>query len=133
MDIDSFIVYVKKDDICKDIAKDVEKRFDTSNYERDRPLPVGKNKKVIGLMKDGLGGQTLKKKFGIRAKTYSYLKDNNDDDKKAKDTKSFVSKRKFKFNDYKKCLKVSQIENMITNCLEKKEFDADSLKEITKN
>ena len=133
MDIDSFIVYVKKDDICKDIAKDVEKRFDTSNYERDRPLPVGKNKKVIGLMKDGLGGQTLKKKFGIRAKTYSYLKDNNDDDKKAKDTKSCVAKRKVKFNDYKKCLKVSQIENMITNCLEKKEFDADSLKEITKN
>ena len=33
MDIDSFIVFIKKDDIYKDIAKDVERRFDTSNYD----------------------------------------------------------------------------------------------------
>ena len=39
MDTDSFIVHVKKDDIYKDIEEDVEKRFDTSNYEIDRPLP----------------------------------------------------------------------------------------------
>ena len=42
MDTNSFIVYVKIDDICKDIAEDVEKRFDTSNFEIDRPLPKGK-------------------------------------------------------------------------------------------
>ena len=41
----SFIVYIKTDDIYKDIAEDVETRFDTSNYELDRPLPKGKNKK----------------------------------------------------------------------------------------
>ena len=57
MDTDSFIVYIKTDDIYKDIAKDVETRFDTSNYELEcnsiyRPLPKGKNKKVTGLMKD---------------------------------------------------------------------------------
>ena len=51
-DTDSFIVYVKTDDIYKDIAKDVETMFDTSSYELDRPLPKGKTKKVIGLMKD---------------------------------------------------------------------------------
>ena len=56
MDTDSFIVHVKTDDIYKDIAEDVETRFDTSNFEIDRPLPKGKNKKVIGLMKDELGG-----------------------------------------------------------------------------
>ena len=52
MDIDSFIVYVKTDDIFKDIAEDVETRFDTSNFEIDIPLPQGKNKKLIGLTKD---------------------------------------------------------------------------------
>ena len=56
MDTDSFIVHVKTDDIYKDIAEDVEKRFDTSNFEIDRPLPKVKNEKVIGLMKDELSG-----------------------------------------------------------------------------
>ena len=47
MDTNSFISHVKADDIYKDIAEDVETRFDTSNFELDRPLPKGKNKKVI--------------------------------------------------------------------------------------
>ena len=51
MDTDSFIVYVKTEDIYVDIAKDVETRSDTSSYELERPLPKRKNKKVIGLMK----------------------------------------------------------------------------------
>ena len=50
MDTNNFIVHVKTDDIYKDIAKDVKQRSDTSNYEIDRPLPIGKNKKVIALM-----------------------------------------------------------------------------------
>ena len=50
-----FYCTYKKGDIYKDIAEDVETRFDISNYELDRPLPKGKNKKVIGLMKDKLG------------------------------------------------------------------------------
>ena len=53
----SFIVYIKADDIYKDIAEDVETRFDTSNYELDRPLPKGKNKKVVRLIKDELRGK----------------------------------------------------------------------------
>ena len=57
MDTDSFIMHIKTGDFCKDIADDAEKRFDTSNYECDRPLPTEKNKKVIGLMKGGLGGR----------------------------------------------------------------------------
>ena len=64
-------------------------------------------------MKDELGGQVIKNFVGLRAKTYSYLKDN------------------LKFRDYKKCLKASQIENII-NYLEKKQIDADSLKKIIK-
>ena len=56
MDTDSFIVPVKTDDIYKNITEDVEIRFDTSTFEIDRPLPKGKNKKVVGLTKDELGG-----------------------------------------------------------------------------
>ena len=52
MDTDSFIMNIKTEDFYKDISNDVEKRFGTSNYEVNRPLSTGKNKKVIGLMKD---------------------------------------------------------------------------------
>ena len=51
IDTDSFIMHIKTEDFYKDIADDVGKRFDPSNYEINRPLPTGKNKKVIGLMK----------------------------------------------------------------------------------
>ena len=72
MDTDSFIVYIKTDDIYKDIAEDVETRFDTSNYELERLLPKEKNKKVIELTKDELGGKIMTKSVGLRAKSYSY-------------------------------------------------------------
>ena len=81
--LDSFIVYIKADDIDKDIAEDVETRFDTLNYESDRPLPKGKNKKVTGLMKDELDGKIMTKFVGLRTKTYSYLIDDGSKDKKA--------------------------------------------------
>ena len=45
LDTDSFIMNIKTNDFYKDIANDVENRFDTSNYEVNRPLPTGKNKK----------------------------------------------------------------------------------------
>ena len=60
MDIENFIVHVKTDDIYKDIAEDVETRFDTLNFEINRSLTNGKNKKVIELIKDELGGQIMK-------------------------------------------------------------------------
>ena len=70
MDTDSFIAYIKTDDFYKDVAEDVETRFDTSNVELGRPLPKVKNKKVIGLVKDELGGKIMIKCVGLRAKTY---------------------------------------------------------------
>ena len=75
MDTDSFIVYIKTDDIYKDIAEDLQTRFDTSNYELERPLTKVKNKRVIGLIKNELGGKIMIKFVGLRAKTYSYLID----------------------------------------------------------
>ena len=79
IDTDRYIVHIKTDDnIYKDIAEDVETRFGISNYELYRKLPKQKNKKVIGLMNNELGGKIKKKIFGLRVKTYSYLTDNND-------------------------------------------------------
>ena len=103
-DTDSFIMRIKTEDFYKDIADDVEKRFDTSNYEVDRPLPTGKNKKVIGLMKNELGRKIITKFVALRPKTYSYLTDDCKEDKKAKGTKKCVIKRVIKFNDYKDSL-----------------------------
>ena len=103
MDTDSFIMNIKTEDFYKDIANDVEKRFDTSNYEVNRPLPTGKNKKVIDLMKDELGGRRITEFVTLRPKTYSYLTDDCKEDKKAKGTKKCVIKRMIKFNNYKKC------------------------------
>ena len=102
MDTDSFVVNMKTEDFYKDIANDVEKRFHTSNSEVDRPLPTGKNKKVIGLMKDELGGKIITEFVTLRPKTYSYLTDDGKEDKKAKGTKKYVIKRMIKFDDYKK-------------------------------
>ena len=45
MDTDSFIFHVKTEDIYEDIAKDVEKGFDTSNHELDRLLSKEKKQK----------------------------------------------------------------------------------------
>ena len=104
MDTDSFIMSIKTNDFYKDIANDVDKRFDTSNYEVNRPLPTGKNKKVIGLMKDELSGKTITEFVTLRPKTYSYLTEDGKEDKKAKGTKKCVIKRMIKFNDYKICL-----------------------------
>ena len=104
MDTYSFIMNIKTNDFYKDIANDVENRFDTSNYEVNRPLPTGKNKKIIGLMKDELGGKIITEFVTLRPKTYSFLTDNCKEDKKAKGTKKCVIKKMIKFNDYKKCL-----------------------------
>ena len=72
MDTDSFIMNIKTENFYKDIANNVEKSFDTSNYEVNRPLPAGKNKKVIGLLKDELGGKIIAEFVTLRPKTYSY-------------------------------------------------------------
>ena len=101
---DSLIMNIKTNDFYKDIANDVEKRFDTSNYEVNRPLPTGKNKKVIGLMKDELGRKKITEFVTLRPKAYSYLTDDGKEDKKAKGTKKCVIKIMIKFDDYKNCL-----------------------------
>ena len=95
MDTDFLIYSIKTEDFYKDVADDIETRFDTSGYVPDQPLPVGLNKKVIGLMKDELGGEIMKEFVSLRPKMYS---------KKCKGIKKCVVKKTISFDDYKKCL-----------------------------
>ena len=103
MDTDSLIYSIHTADFYKDIADDVEARFNTSGYVPDRPLPVGLNKKVIGLMKDELGGEKMREFISLRPKMYSY-KVGNSEPKKCKGIKKCVVKRMISFDDYKTCL-----------------------------
>ena len=109
-DTDSFIINIKAEDFYKDIVDGVENKFDTSSYESNRSLATGKNKNVIGLMKDELGGKIMTKFVALRPKTYSYLIGGGNTDsgthaiKKAKTTRKCVIKRILTFNDYKNCL-----------------------------
>ena len=78
-----FIVYIKTNDIYKDIAEDVETRFDISNYELHWPLPKRKKKKVILLMKNELGRKALTKFVELNAKAYNYFIDDDSENKKS--------------------------------------------------
>ena len=81
-----FIINIKTEDLYEDIANDVEKRFDSSNYEVNKPLRKRKNEK------DELGGKIMTEFAALRPRTYSYLKDDGNSDKKAIGTKKCVIK-----------------------------------------
>ena len=103
MDTDSFIMNIKTDDFYKDIANDVEEKYDTSNDTCERPLLIGKNKKVIGLMKDELGDKLMKKFVGLKPKFYATLMDDDGVDKRSKGVKKCVTKRCLMFDNYEEC------------------------------
>ena len=114
-DTDSSIIDIKTEDFFEDISNDVERWFDTSNYDKNNkwPVPIGKNKNVPGLLKDELEGKIITEVVSLRRKTYAYLIDGYDDDdyekskiinKKAKSTKKCVIKQKLLFENYKNCL-----------------------------
>ena len=133
----SFTVYIKTDDIYRNIAEGVETRFDTSNYQSecnaiDRSLPKVKNKKVLGLIKGELGRKITTKLVGLRAKTYSNLIDEGSEGVKAKDTKKCVIKGKFTLENYKNSIEATQLKNKI-NDLGKYKIDMDSIKKNQKD
>ena len=111
MDTDWLVYHIKTKDFYADIANDVEERFDTSGYIPDRPLPTGKNKKVIGLMKDELGGTIMTEFVSLRPKLYSYKKQDGSEDKKCKGIKKYAVKKTLTFEDYKNCLFEDSTEN----------------------
>ena len=103
MDTDSLIYNIETEDFYKDIANDVKKRFDTSGYLLNRPLPIELNKKVIGLMKDEPGGEIMEEFVTLRPKMYSY-RTSNKESKKCKGIKKCVVRKTITFEDYKNCL-----------------------------
>ena len=107
MGTDSFVCEIETEDLYRVIVKDVKKRFDTSRYSKDdnRPLPIGENKKVIGLMKDELGENIMTEFVVLRAKMYAYRKiDKKVEEKHCKSTKKCVVSEDLTFDDYKTCL-----------------------------
>ena len=104
MDTDSLVYSIKTKDFYTNIVNDVEERFDVSGYI-DRPLPIQKNKKVISLMKDKLGGKIMVEFMALRAKLYSYrIYNEKEESKKCKGIKKCVVKKHLKFDDYIDCL-----------------------------
>ena len=110
-DTDSFVIHIKTDDFYKllvlqDISNDVERLFDTSNYNKkdNRPLPIGKNKKVIGMFKDEISGEIMTEFCALRAKSYAFKLDDDTEMKKTKGTKKCIVKRELMFENYKDAL-----------------------------
>ena len=97
MDTDSFVINIFTEDFFEDINNDIERWFDTSNYDKNdkRPLQIGTNKKVIGMFKDELGGNIMKKFCAPRGKTMMIT-----NIKKAKGTRKCIIKQKIRFKNY---------------------------------
>ena len=105
-DTDSLCYELETDDFFKDISADVEKKFDTSNFEKDHKSGIfyAKNKKVIGMMKDEAGGKIIEEFVGLRAKLYSYKMHSGGSTRKCKGIKKAVIKNEITHEDYKNCL-----------------------------
>ena len=138
-DTDSCIMRIKTDAFYKDISADVDKWFDTSNFNENdnRPLEVGKNEKVLSKFKDEFVGKIMTKFVALRAKTQSFLIDEYTDEdyeknrivnKKAKETKNVLLREKsYLIIILIHCLKIkycidhnNDLEVIITKCIQKK-------------
>ena len=96
MDTDSLVYHIKTEDFYADIADDVPAKFDTPGYIPDRPPIVGLNKKVIGLIKDKLGGAIMTVFVAFRPKLYFYKKLDGSEDEKCKGIKKCIVKKTVK-------------------------------------
>ncbi|XP_072023059.1 uncharacterized protein [Amphiura filiformis] len=105
-DTDSLLYEIETEDFYEDIAPDVDRYFDTSNYPADHPsgIPTGKNKKVPGKFKDEAGGKQIAEFVGLRPKLYSFRMYEGNDEKRCKGIKKAVVERRITFDDYKQCL-----------------------------
>ena len=105
-DTDSFLYEIETEDFYKDITGDVRDRFDTSDYKENHPsgIPTGINKKVLGMFKDEAAGKIIKEFVGLRAKLYSYIMEEGEENKKCKGVKKQVVEENITHEDYKTCL-----------------------------
>ena len=105
-DTDSLCYEIETEDFYKDIAGDVESKFDTSAYPKEHPsgIKTGVNKKVIGMMKDECSGEVMVGFVGLRAKLYATKMDTGVESKKCKGINKTVTKNDIAFEDYKNVL-----------------------------
>ena len=105
-DTDSYLYEIQTEDFYKDISGDVWDRFDTSDYPENHPsgIPTGINKKVLGMFKDEATGKIIKEFVGLRAKLYSFIKDDGAENKRCKGIKKQVVENTITHEDYKTCL-----------------------------
>ena len=105
-DTDSLLIEIETDDCYKDISPDVNKWFDTSEYNKDHPsgIPTGKNERVVRMMKDECKGRQIKTFSGVRSKAYSYMMEDRREEKKCKGVKKYVVKNEITYQDYEDCL-----------------------------
>ena len=101
-DTDTVIINIKTEDFFEDIFNDVERRFDTSNYDNTdkRPLLIGKSKNIPVLFKDELGGKIITEVVVLRPKSYAYSMDDGSNHKKAKG-KAFIEHSNYMCDVYK--------------------------------
>ena len=92
VDTNSFVIMIKTDDFFKDINNNIEKWFDTNNFDKNdnRSLLIGKNEKFIGKFKDELGGKIISEFCALKSKAYAYKLDNDTEVNKARGTKKCV-------------------------------------------
>ena len=105
-DTDSLCYEIETEDFYKDIAGDVESKFDTSAYPKNHPsgIKTGVNKKVIGMMKDECNGKVMEGFVGLRAKLYATKMNDGVESKKCKGINKVVTKNDIAFKDYKDVL-----------------------------
>ena len=105
-DTDSFMYLIETEDFYRDISKDVNEWFDTSDYPENHPsgIPTGINKKVLAMMKDEAAGKIIKEFVGLRSKLYSFIMDEGEESKRCKGVKKQVVEKSITHEDYKTCL-----------------------------
>ena len=105
IDTDSLMYEIHTEDFFEDIKDDVMEKFDTSDFPKDHPSGIqGKNKKVIGIMKDEAAGRIIEEFVGLRTKLYSFKMFEGKESKKCKRIKKGAVKKRISHQDYKECL-----------------------------
>ena len=132
-DTDSLMYEIQTKDFYKDIAPDIEAKFDTSAYPPDHSsgIPTGINKKVIGMFKDEVEGKQITRFIGLRPKLYTFRVEDGKDKKKCKGVKKSVVEKEIKFDHYYNCLFTEEKEMRTMRVIQSENHDIYS-KEVNK-
>ena len=117
-DTDSLLYELETDDVFADISKDVDTWFDTSDMPPNHPSGIaGKNKKVLGMMKDEACGRNILEFVGLRAKLYSFIFHGGGGKQKAKGVKKKVVKQTITHEDFKRTLITGKSQMRVMKCI----------------